>query len=40
MNLKLFGVIPLKEVDVQVIQDKKLQPAGIPIGIYVKPKEF
>lgn len=38
MNLKLFGVIPLKEVDVQVIQDKKLQPAGIPIGIYVKTK--
>lgn len=36
MNLKLFGVIPLKEVDVKVIQDIKLKPSGIPVGIYVK----
>ena len=36
MQLKLFGVIPLKDVDVKVIQDVKLKPAGIPIGIYVK----
>lgn len=36
LDLKLFGIIPLKTVDVQVIQDKMLTPAGIPIGIYVK----
>ena len=38
LQLKLFGVIPLKDVDVEVIQDIKLKPAGIPIGIYVKTK--
>ena len=31
-------MIPLKEVDVEVIQDIRLRPAGIPIGIYVKTK--
>lgn len=36
LDLKLFGFIPLKTVDVQVIQDRTLTPAGIPIGIYVK----
>lgn len=36
LQLKIFGVIPLKEVDVEVIQDTRLKPAGIPIGIYVK----
>lgn len=36
MNLKLFGIIPYKSVDIQVIQDKMLTPSGIPIGIYVK----
>lgn len=36
LDLKLFGIIPLKTVDVQVIQDRTLTPAGIPIGIYVK----
>ena len=36
LQVKLFGVIPLKDVDVEVIQDVRLKPAGIPIGIYVK----
>ncbi len=36
MNLKLFGILPYKSVDVEVIQDKMLIPSGIPIGIYVK----
>lgn len=36
MNLKLFGVLPYKSVDIEVIQDKMLIPSGIPIGIYVK----
>ena len=36
MELKLFGLIPFKTVQVEVIEDKTLIPAGIPIGIYVK----
>ena len=36
MDVKLFGVIPFKMVNVQVIPDKMLVPAGVPIGIYVK----
>ena len=36
LQVKLFGIIPLKDVDVEVIQDIRLKPAGIPIGIYVK----
>ncbi len=36
LQVKLFGFIPLKDVDVEVIQDIKLKPAGIPVGIYVK----
>ncbi|MBD5490941.1 MAG: SpoIVB peptidase [Lachnospiraceae bacterium] len=36
MDLKLFGVLPYKNVDVEVIQDKMLIPSGLPIGIYVK----
>jgi len=36
MNLKLFGFLPYKNVDIEVIQDKMLIPSGIPIGIYVK----
>lgn len=36
MELKLFGVVPLKNVDIEVIENTYLTPAGIPIGIYVK----
>ena len=36
LDLKLFGVLPFKTVDVQVIRDTMLRPAGIPIGIYVE----
>ncbi len=36
LRLKLLGIIPLKEVEVEVIDDEVLVPAGIPIGIYVK----
>lgn len=37
-DLKVFGIIPLKSVDIEIIQDKRVIPAGIPIGIYVKTK--
>lgn len=36
MLVKLFGFLPFKEVNIQVIQDKSLIPVGTPIGIYVK----
>lgn len=36
MDVRLFGVVPLKKVDVHVIEDDSIIPAGIPIGIYVK----
>jgi stage IV sporulation protein B len=36
MSLKLFGVLPLKNVDIQVIENTTLIPVGRPIGIYVK----
>lgn len=38
VDLKLFGIIPLKSVQIEIIPDKKVIPAGIPIGIYVKTK--
>lgn len=36
MNVKLFGFIPFKQVDIQVIGDTELTPMGIPIGLYVE----
>lgn len=36
MDLKLFGFIPFKQVNIEVIQDMMLYPVGEPIGIYVK----
>lgn len=36
MMVKLFGILPFKEVDIQVIEDRELIPVGVPIGIYVK----
>ena len=36
MELKLFGVLPLKNIDIEVIEDTMLTPVGEPIGIYVK----
>ncbi len=35
-DLKLFGIFPMKSVDINVIEDTELIPAGIPIGIYVE----
>ncbi len=35
-KLKLFGVIPLKDVQVEIIDEESVYPIGVPIGIYVK----
>lgn len=34
--VRLFGVVPVKNVDVKVIQKMKIAPSGEPIGIYVE----
>ena len=34
--VRLFGVVPVKNVDVKVIQKMKVAPSGKPIGIYVE----
>lgn len=36
MNLKLFGIIPFKQVNIEVIKDMTLTPVGLPIGIYLE----
>ncbi len=36
MNVKLFGCLPFKQVDIQVIGDTELTPVGVPIGLYVE----
>lgn len=36
LQLKLFGVLPLKNIDIEVIENTYLTPVGRPIGIYVK----
>lgn len=35
-KLRLFGLIPLKNVEVKVIDEESVYPIGVPIGIYVK----
>ena len=35
-TIRLFGLIPFKEMQVQVMEDQELIPVGVPIGIYVK----
>ncbi len=36
MQVKLFGFLSFKNVNIQVIEDQELIPIGTPIGIYVK----
>ncbi len=36
LNVRLFGFIPFKQVDIQVIGDMELTPVGVPIGLYVE----
>jgi stage IV sporulation protein B len=36
MEVKLFGILPFKQIDIQVITDQELVPVGVPIGIYMK----
>ncbi len=36
LKTKLFGLIPLKEVNISVVDEVKLIPVGVPVGIYAK----
>ncbi len=36
MQVKLFGFLSFKNVDIRVIEDQELIPVGAPIGVYVK----
>lgn len=36
MQVRLFGILPLKRVDIRVIEDRELVPMGMPVGIYLK----
>ena len=35
-NIKLFGVVPLKEIRLEVVEEQYVYPVGCPVGIYVK----
>lgn len=36
MELKLFGFVPFKKIDIEIVEDVLLTPIGQPIGIYMK----
>lgn len=38
ISVNLFGLVPIKNVDVRVIEKMKVAPSGEPIGIYVETK--
>lgn len=36
LQVKLFGLLPLKQMDIRVVEDQELIPVGAPVGIYMK----
>ena len=36
MDVRLFGLIPVKQVGIQVMEEQELIPMGIPVGIYLE----
>lgn len=36
LELQLFGIFSLKDVELEIVQEENLIPAGIPIGIYLE----
>ena len=36
MDLKLFGIVPVKTVDLEVVEEQEVYPMGLPVGIYLK----
>ncbi|MBE5870797.1 MAG: SpoIVB peptidase [Lachnospiraceae bacterium] len=35
MQVRLLGMIPVREIDVTVLQNRQVYPVGIPVGIYL-----
>ena len=35
-DIKIFGLFKVKSVDVEVIEEQRLMPLGIPVGIYIE----
>lgn len=38
LEVRLFGIIPMKKVELRVIDEKELIPMGTPIGIYLQSR--
>lgn len=38
LRLKIFGVVPIRDVEVKVTGERTLIPIGMPVGIYMKAK--
>ena len=38
MDVRLLGIIPLKKVEVAVVEEQKASALGIPVGIFIKTK--
>lgn len=38
LRLKLFGIVPIRDVEVRVTGERTLIPVGMPVGIYMKAK--
>lgn len=36
MDVKLFGFIPFKQVNIEVVRNRLVIPVGLPVGIYLK----
>lgn len=36
MEIRLFGILPIKNVDIHVIEGRQLIPMGTPVGIYMR----
>ena len=38
MDVRLLGIIPLKKVEVAVVEEQKASALGVPVGIFIKTK--
>jgi len=38
MDVRLLGIIPLKKVELEIVEEQKASALGIPVGIFIKTK--
>lgn len=38
LKVKLFGILPFKDMDVRIMENRELIPVGSPVGIYMETK--